>query len=118
MRITARSRDRAQHGVELGQVDPDRVAGRPGLDAIRAQQPPEPGDMYLQGLWGGVRRVLLPEGVDQAVTRDGLIRMEQENREQRTLLAAAQRERPTINAHLDGTKDSEFHAAQQSTAAR
>jgi hypothetical protein len=59
---------------------------------------------------GNLGRILTPDGVDQAVARDGLIRMEQKNSEQRALLAAAERERPAVQPNLDGPKDSELHA--------
>ena len=96
-------------GVELVGFDPDRVPGRPGRDPVPAQPSPEVGDVHLKRLLGGVRRALLPQGVDQPVPRHDLIGMEEQHGEERPLLRAAEIERLPAGDHLQRAEDPKFH---------
>jgi hypothetical protein len=52
--------------------------------------------------------MLSPELVHKAFGRDRLVDVQQEQREQGALLAAAERERSAGLAHLQGAEDQEF----------
>ena len=58
----------------------------------------------------GLGRVVLPERVDQPVGGDDLVRMQQQDRQERALLRAADIELATVLEHLQRTKNPEFHA--------
>ena len=86
-------------GVEIQQIaggtgdqDPSRLT-RP---APRFEHLAKLGDVNLKGL--GRRRGCLPapQLIDQAIARDHLVRVEEEQREKRALLGAAQAERPIV----------------------
>jgi hypothetical protein len=52
----------------------------------------------------GPRRVAAPDLIDQALGRDRLVRVEQEQREDGALLRPAQRERAVVGARLEGAE--------------
>ena len=53
------------------------------------------------------RRLLAPELVDQAIGRDDLIRVEDQDDEQRSALRAAELERPPVGDGLQRPEDAE-----------
>ena len=62
--------------------------------------------MLLAAVAGGV---VAPELVDQAVGGDDLVRVQQQDRQQRALLDPAERERAIVLGHLERAKEPEFH---------
>jgi hypothetical protein len=60
----------------------------------------------LQRLQRGRRRPLAPELVDQLVSRNGLIGMQHQDREQRTLFLPAQFDDRITNVHLERAENS------------
>ena len=93
--------------VELAGLDAQQVAGRPRLDPLAAEELAQVGDVDLQRLVDGRRRVLLPQRVDQPVSRDDAIGVEQQQGQQRALLEAAHLERPPIRVHLKRAEDAD-----------
>jgi hypothetical protein len=75
----------------------------------------------MERLGGVLRWLLTPELVDQAVTRDDLVGVDEQDPEQGTLLRAAYRERVVPIDDLDRPEDSKLHGASwapdRSTAA-
>ena len=99
--------------VELARSDAQDVARAPGQQhpvghlaaPVLRERLAQLGDVDLHALGGGRGRPLAPELVDQPVAGDDLVRVEQENREQRLLLPATERDRLTLLDHLQGTED-------------
>jgi len=77
--------------VELAVGDADQVAGAAAQDRLGPEQLPQPRHEHLEVVRGARRRLLAPDLLDERVGRDDLVRPDQERREQRALLAAAQR---------------------------
>jgi hypothetical protein len=95
--------------VELVLCHPQAVAGRPRLQALLAERLAQPGDVHLQRLLGRLRRLVLPQGLDQAVTRDDLVRVQKQNGEQGALLAAVEIDLSPVLRHLERAEDPELH---------
>jgi hypothetical protein len=66
-------------------------------------------DAVLDDLRRGRRRISLPELVDQAIARDDLVRVQEQDRQQLTLSRAPQRYRPPSRADLERTEDPIIH---------
>src|SRR5215471_1745534 len=114
-RFVGRERATAVAGeaLETAHVDvlrrgPQEVGTRPGEQHLapggRLQRLPEPGDVYLQGVLRARGGVLPPQPVDEDITGHRLVRAEEENREQRALLLAADIEDVAVHAGLDRPK--------------
>ena len=84
--------------IELLGVEPHEVAGRARLDHVRAERLPQLRDEVLQRRRRGRRRVALPQRLDEPVERDDPSCVEQEHREERALLRAAERDRVAAGA--------------------
>ena len=95
--------------VDGVRLDVDEIALWPRLDALRAQALSQLGHVYLKGGASRLRRIAVPELVDQAVPRHDLVGAEEEGREQRTLLGASKVDAPVIVLDLEWSEDSEFH---------
>jgi hypothetical protein len=68
-------------------------------------------EVHLQRLAARLRRSLLPEGVDQAVGGDDLVRVQEQDREQRPLLGAADVHLPPVLDDLERAENPELHRA-------
>ena len=90
--------------VELGRLDREQVAGRPGQQSLRGQQLAQPRDVDLQALHRGLGRLVAPELVDQTVAREDVVRVHEQQREQRALLGARERQRPLPVMDLERTR--------------
>ena len=97
--------------IELVWFDGKQVAGRTRPQPLLADQLPEARDVHLQGLLRRVRRVVLPERVDQPVTGDDGVRVEEQRGQQRTLLGTAEVERLPVGDDLQRTEDPELQCA-------
>ena len=100
-------------GIELARLDSEHVARRLGYEHLAAQRPPEVGDVPLDDLAGGRRRIAAPEPLDQPVGRHDLVPVQQQDREQGALLAAAEGDRPAALGNLQGPKDAVFHTSSR-----
>ena len=104
-------------GVLLEPVQVQRAVGRDQRvattvrgDRIAAQQLAQVRDVALDDIRRGIRRPLVPDPVDQAVDRDGLIGVREQDREHGALMAAGERDRLTIDERLERSEDPEFDA--------
>ena len=87
--------------IELPGIDAEEVAGRARDEPALAQLLAEPGHVDLDRLRRGGRRATGPQRVDQPVARHGLVRAQQQDREQATLSTAAEREHGLVLEHLE-----------------
>ena len=95
----------------MTRLDANRVARRPGDDAVGAEDLPQAGDVVLHRVDGGLRRLEAPELVDQAVDRNNLVRVGEQEGEQRPLPAASKRDRHAVVENLERAEDPELHRA-------
>jgi hypothetical protein len=98
-------------GVERGLVDSEAVSGRAGCDRVRADDASQLRDVGLQHLGRGRRRPLAPELVDQPLDRDGLVRMEQQDAEQRALLRRVKCDRAGVVRDVQRPENPELHTS-------
>ena len=91
--------------IELILLDAQQVPRIPRLEPAVPKLLAQVGDTVLENLQRRRRRPLVPEDVDQRSTRHHLIGMEQEVGEERLLLAAPDRDRPSVLDDLQGTQD-------------
>ncbi len=68
-------------GIELVSLKPEEIAGRARLDPVHSESLPELRDVHLQRCLRSFRRPLAPESVDQPLTRDELVPMQEEEGE-------------------------------------
>ena len=102
--------DEAPHAgqVELLGPEPNDVARRARLDRIRAERLPQLRDEVLERRHRGRRRLTGPERFDEPVDRDDPPGLEQQQRQERPLLRAAERDRLAAIASLQRTEDGVF----------
>jgi hypothetical protein len=79
-----------------------------GMPRIR-QRLAQPRDVHLQRLGGLRRGTLPPELIDQPVGAERLIGVNEEQGQQRSLVASAKRERAALVEGLEWAKDAEIH---------
>ena len=95
--------------VQIGGIDMDDVARPLAVDRAQAvrlvEESPQAGHVHLERVVDGGRRVIAPDVVDEPVARDDLVRVHQKDREQRSLLRSAERERCRAAHHLDGAEN-------------
>jgi hypothetical protein len=65
----------------------------------------------VHGSGGSVRWSLAPDAVDEPVERDHLVRLQKQECQNCPLLRSAELEHAPVVAYLEGSEDSEFHAA-------
>ena len=105
--------------VELPRADRQQIAGAPRLDAIATELLPQPVDVDLQRAVSARRRFVPPDEVDRALGRYDLVRMQDQEREQRALLRSAQLHETTIDLGLEGSEQPErCHLRELSTGSR
>ena len=98
--------------VELVGADPEPVATvcrRDRVATVPGQHLPQLGDVDVDRLSGRGRRRLAPELVDQALARDELVRMQEQDRQDEPLLQPAQRDRLALVDHLERPEDPVLH---------
>jgi hypothetical protein len=83
------------------------VAGAAGHEHVVAEQLPELRDVDRQVAPGARRRLAAPEAVDQAVGRDDVVRVEQEQREQGSVLRRRDRDDRAADTYLEWPEDRE-----------
>ena len=82
--------------VDLRGIDLELVACRASQKPVAAEQLAETRDVELHDRRGGRWRPLAPERIDQLVGRDGLVRSQEQRRQEGALLAAAERNRIAV----------------------
>src|SRR6266508_1456153 len=89
--------------VELAFLHPNQVAGRLGHDHVAAEGLAQLRDMNLNGCRGGLWRLVAPKLVDQAVTGDDLVRVQEQERQDRALFCAAEIQATAVAAVVTGS---------------
>jgi hypothetical protein len=103
------------HQVESLRRRRQDVAAGPRLQhVVRLEQLPQPGDVLLERSRGVLRRRLAPQLLDQPVARDDRARVEQQQREQASLLRAAETYLPLVLPDLERAEETEIEARSQS----
>ena len=69
-------------------------------------------DLHVERARGGRRRALAPQRVHDPVGGQHLVRMQEQQREQRPAAAAAERDDPSLVEHLERAEDAELHAGR------
>ena len=97
--------------VELARLHVEQVAIRLRHKAGGAlsKRLAQPRHLHLQALPRRGRCVLAPELVDQFVSGNRLVRMDQQDRDECTLPVADDRDRPSAIGDLEGAEDPEIH---------
>jgi hypothetical protein len=98
--------------VELTALDAQLVSIRPGDQSAvcSTERLSKLGDVDLNALRRARWSLLAPELIDQAVTRNHLIRVQEQDREESALLPGSERKRFSFLNHLEGAKDPKLHA--------
>ena len=94
--------------VHLVRLRVQDVPGRPAFDPFGTQCAPQMGDVALDRVAGRLRRLLLPEPVDQLVHRDDVSGGEEQMREDQPLLRPAEGDRPPAVGHLERPQRAEL----------
>ena len=87
----------------------EHVAGRARQQRPGREQLAQPRHVDVQGLHRRLGRLLAPELVDQPVAGEHLVRVHEQQRQQRALLRARERQRPVAVANLQRSQDPELH---------
>ena len=95
--------------VEAARIQAGEVAARRRDDHVGPQGLAQPADVALHHLGRARDRRLAPELVDQPRRRDGLVGVQQEDREQRPLLGRAELQGPPAGRDLERPQDEEIH---------
>ena len=90
-------------------------AGR-SVAGFTRQRPAQAGDLHLHRLGGVGGWTLAPELVDQTVCAERLVGVQQEQRQQRTLLAPAERDWAALVEDLERAEYAEVHASENATS--
>jgi len=104
--------------VELSRLDVDAVARAVRLDPLSSEHLAESVDRHLKRVRPRVGGAVTPEAVDQAVSRHGLVGMEQKEGEEGPLLRPAQRQGTAAANDLEGSQQPEFELAGSSRGHR
>jgi hypothetical protein len=95
--------------VELVRLDAQQVARLARDESPLAELLAQARDVDLDALGRRARRPLRPQVIDQPRSRDDLVRMQQQDREQRALLSRPEVQRAPVLDHLQRAKEPEFH---------
>jgi hypothetical protein len=96
--------------VELTRLEAQDVAGRARDDHTRSELPAQLGDEDVDALDDRRGRRLAPELVDQPLGRDHLVRVQEQDGEQRARLDAAERQHAAVGTDLERPEDRELHS--------
>lgn len=94
--------------IELTSIKREHIAVRPCLEETGSQQLSQLRDGVLEGRRRSSRGMLAPELIDETFSRDRLVRPQEQQRQQRALVATAERQCLLPVAHLEGTEDPEL----------
>ena len=108
-RLSAVAQELEAGEIELVRLEPQQVSARLRLEALPSEHLPQLRDVDLQRLSRRLRRLLVPEGLDQPLLRDHAVRVHCEHGERGTLLGAAEVERPPVVEHFERAEDAEIH---------
>jgi hypothetical protein len=88
--------------VDVFRLDLQHVAAAPGQQQlVRLERLPQPRDLDVEAVAGCPGRSVAPQLVDQPITGDHLVRVQEEKSEQSSWLRAAERHRAAFLKNLD-----------------
>ena len=93
----------------VGQLQLVAAAVRGDPRAVSVQQPAQLRDVQLHHLRCARRWLLAPQALGEVIGGDRPAGLEREHREHRTLLRCAERDRSSVDAHLDRPKEAQIH---------
>jgi hypothetical protein len=95
--------------IENGSVELDPIPASTSLDddSVRCEDSAKPRDVRLQAVCCGRRWIVAPDFVDQAPVRDDLPCTQEQCRQHRPLLAAAQLDGALVDFCIERTEDPE-----------
>ena len=96
--------------IQLVLAHLQQVTRRPGLYPLLPEQLAQPRDVDLERFLCRLRRVVLPQRVDQPVIRDNVVGIEEQHGEQGALLGTAEIDGLPIRKHLQRAEDPELHS--------
>src|SRR5207342_1520152 len=102
--------------IELILPEDECVARGARADAFRVQHLAEARDIDLHHLLRRLGHVLAPEAVDDSIERECPIHVDQEQRQKRSFLSAAQRHLAIAVTHLERAKNPEVHLVSRDDA--
>ncbi len=108
-RLSAVAQELETGEIELVRLEPQQVSARFRLQTLPSEHLPQLRDVDLQRLSRRLRRLLVPEGLDQPLLRDHAVRVHGKHGERGTLLGAAEVERPPVVEHFERAEDAEIH---------
>ena len=108
-RLSAVAQELEAGEIELVRLEPQQVSARFRLQTLPSEHLAQLRDVDLQRLSRRLRRLLVPEGLDQPLVRDHAVRVHCEHGERGTLLGAAEVERPPVVEHFERAEDAEIH---------
>jgi len=100
--------------VELAVLDPQRVAAPVRLEPVPfavAERAPQAADVVLQHLRRGRRGRLAPQRVDQAIARDRLVAMQEQQHQHNALPALAELDGAVLVGDLERSQQAKEHAS-------
>ncbi len=97
--------------VELIGAQLERVTAAASDERALAERLPQPRDVDLHRLRRGFRLALAPELVDDAIDRDDLAAMNEQDREHRALPGATERHLSPFGKYVKRAKNADLHAS-------
>src|SRR5205823_3494343 len=94
--------------IQLTNVDPEQVTRRLRFQTLLTEQLAQLRDVHLERLLGRLRRLLLPERIDQALARNDPVRFQQQGRQQDALLQPPKVDRLPVGKDLQRAQDLEL----------
>ena len=96
--------------VERARLEREEIPARTSLQrgGLRAKRLAEPRDVHLKALCGLLRRLVRPQLVHQALSRDDLVRACQQEGEKRPLLARREPHRASVDERLHRPEDAKL----------
>ena len=98
--------------VQFAVLDAEQVSGRAGgqprLGVTVGERLAQPGDLHVQHVFGRTGRLIAEQFVDQLVAGHGAVGVAQQQREQSTLLRAADPHRSAVEPDLERPEDSKL----------
>jgi hypothetical protein len=102
--------------VDLLRPEPDDITRWPGLDHLRPEEFAQGRDVAVQRRRCGLGRVLTPQGVEQLLAPDDLVRPEHEQGQQGALLRTRWRHVVAVLDDLERPQDPNLHRRSKTAA--
>ena len=97
--------------VERRRLEMEAIARTAALDPLSAERASKPVHVHLQRGDRRARRLRSPERVDEAVPRNDLVGVQEQEGQQGALLRGSEPQRAVVSDDLDRAQDAEFHGA-------